>query len=287
MLFKYVCGLGIICLATFHQDRRLLMSDPDKEFLSAEEMMFKSDCKPIENIYVDLEYLQDLKLGTIINTITVKEELAYIVHNLDGYNDRYDRDTGKYFKALHVDEQRITNDLKNDKLINKICVISPFTSIYYHLYEIITVAKNHIKAFSERPRPVTLTINCADVKYPEPLQKILVTTLERNLDIKVDFLSVARYSLASNEYRNFDLLMLYDCGEFIRQHATSFISNGDFVETKIVAQPYVEDAILKNTDNPEYLLSVTEKNIDIYCDFSYLRALIVRDKLTENRYGDE
>lgn len=69
------------------------MSDPDKEFLSAEEMMFKSDCKPIENIYVDLEYLQDLKLGTIINTVTVKEELAYIVHNLDGYNDRYDRDT--------------------------------------------------------------------------------------------------------------------------------------------------------------------------------------------------
>ena len=114
------------------------------------------------------------------------------------------------------------------------------------------------------------------MKYPEILQKKLCDTISRNLDIRVEFISNKRYTLPVSEYLNYQLLMLYDYGEFIRSCAVPFISNGSFVETKIVAQPYIEDEILEKTEDPEDLLNVTEKSIDIYCDFNYLRASVVK-----------
>ena len=250
------------------------MGNPDKEFLSAEEMIFKSDCKPIERIYIDLEYMQDLRLGALINMITVQEELKYLVHKLTEYNARYDRQTAKYFKALKMDESRIDEILAKPIALDKICVTAPFTSIYYRLQQIILAAYNHTKAFSENAKPLELVINCSDVPYPQILQDKLCTTLSKGLDIKTSFQSTKRYSLPDNEYLGYDLLMLYDYGEFIKQHGVAFIGNGSYSETRIIAKPYIEEEILAKTEDPEQLLAYTEKNLDVYCEFSYLRSEI-------------
>lgn len=248
------------------------MSNPDKEFLAFEDMLFKSEHKPIKRIYIDLEYMQDLRLGALLNMLKVKEEFSYVVHNLPKYNSRNDRCICKYFKALKIDEARIDRVLKRELAIDKICVTAPFTSIYYRLHEIIAAATTHLKAVEDNPKPIELVINCADVPYPKILQEKLCSTLADQLGIIPRFIQTSRYSLSDNEYLGYELLLLADYGAFFKQHASSLIGTGKYTDTRIVAQPYIEDEILAKVDDPEYTLAYTEKSLGVYCEFSYLRS---------------
>jgi len=254
------------------------MRNPDKEFLSAEDMIFKSDHKPIKRIYIDLEYMQDLRFGALLNMLKVKEEFGYVNHNLSKYNARYDRQLCKYFKALKIDEARIDRVLNRPIAVDKICVTAPFTSIYYHLFQIIIAANNHLKAIEDNPRPIELTINCSDVSYPKILQEKLCSTLAQQLAVIPRFIQTKRYSLPDNEYLTYDLLMLVDYGAFFTQHAAALIGTGRYADTRIVVQPYIEDDILAKADDPKYLLDYTEKSLGVYCEFSYLRSEIWLDQ---------
>ena len=241
------------------------MKNPDKEFLAAEDMIFKSEHKPIQRIYIDLEYMQDLRFGAMLNMLKVKEELSYIIHNIGKYNSRYDRGLCKYFKALKIDEDRIDRVLHRQLAVDKVCVTSPFTSIYYYLYKIVVAASNHIKAMEEHPKAIEIVINCS--------------ALSGQLGVIARFTQTKRYSLSSNEYLSYDLLMLVDYGEFVKQHAQTLIGSGKFSDIRVVAQPYIEDEILTKIDDPEYTLAYTEKSLGVYCEFSYLRSNILIDKL--------
>ena len=250
------------------------MSDPDKEFLSAEETIFKADHKPIKRIYIDLEYMQDLRFGALLNLLTVKEEFSYVIHNLEKYNRRYDRHIGKYFKALKISDEDIDKALQNPTFRDKVCVTAPFTSVYYRLFAIIAAAKNHTKAIEDRPSPIELIINCSDVVYPQILQNKLCYTLAKQLDVSPRFIQTKRYSLPDNEYLSYDLLLLSDYGEFFKKHASTIIGTGKYENTRIVVDPYIEDDVLSKSDDPEYVLEYTEKSFGVYCDFSYLRSTI-------------
>ena len=271
----YIWRIDIICLTI----EGAYMNNPDKEFLAAEDMIFKSEHKPIQRIYIDLEYMQDLRFGAMLNMLKVKEELSYIIHNIGKYNSRYDRGLCKYFKALKIDEDRIDRVLHRQLAVDKVCVTSPFTSIYYYLYKIVVAASNHIKAMEEHPKAIEIVINCSDVQYPEILQEKLCSTLSEQLGVVARFTQTKRYSLSSNEYLSYDLLMLVDYGDFVKQHAQTLIGSGKFSDIRVVAQPYIEDEILTKIDDPEYTLAYTEKSLGVYCEFSYLRSNILIDKL--------
>ena len=251
------------------------MGNPDKEFLDAETKIFDADCKPIEHVYVDLEYIQDLRLGAVLNMLKVKEEVAYLMHNLPKYNSRYDRQTAKYFKALKIDEARIDRVLHRPLAVDKICVTAPFTSVYYQLHEMLSTAIKHARAYCEhQPNPIELVINCADVKYPKLLQDTLCATFKSNLGVDARFESDARYRLSDRDYLGYDLMFLYDVGQFVNQHATAFVGNGLYENKRIVAQPYLEDEILAKTEDPQSVLDSTERGLGIYCEFSYLRSML-------------
>ena len=249
-----------------------MSKDPDAEFIKAEEMVFKEEFKPITKVYVDLEYLQDLRVSVLLNAATVQEEVSYIMHNLDKYNGRYDQHTAPYFKALHFTDEQIAKVLATPKAVAKICVTAPFTSVYYELMTIMKASQHHANLFEDHPRRQELVINCADVDYPKPLQDKLTTTIGMQLGIQVTFEQRPRYTMPDDEYLSYDLLMLWDMAAFVHQHATAFVGNGKFENKKILAQPVIEDARLAKAENPEEMLEFTERNLDVYCDFRYLRS---------------
>ena len=61
---------------------------------------FENDTKPVTRVYVDLEYMQDLRFGALLYGLSVKQEMDYIHSRLDQYNNRYDREVCKYFPTL-------------------------------------------------------------------------------------------------------------------------------------------------------------------------------------------
>ena len=242
---------------------------------------FEAENKPVTRVYADLEYLQDLRFGALLYGVTVDLEMKYIHDKLDQYNSRYDRYTTKYFPVLKKTEEDIDRLLQTPIVLDRICFLAPWTSVYYHLIELIFYFKQHNKRMSDSDKKITLIINVSDVDYPIELRKHLEDTLSNQLEINVIIEQKDRYSEPASEYLKYDIMFLYDYGQFVQRFPKEFVGDGKFSDIRIIAQPYIEEGLGHKPEDYEFVLKSTEKGMDIYCDFSFLRSNIVKDSKEE------
>jgi hypothetical protein len=235
---------------------------------------FEQESKPVLRAYVDLEAIQDLRFGALLSSITVEPEVKYIHSSLARYNNRFDLCTAKYFPALKKTDEELDKLLHTPILMDKICFIAPFTSIYYHLLEALDMFKQHNSRMLSEELKMTLVINCSDIEYPLELQNHLCNVISHMLDINVEFQSIPRYRDDVKIYEKYDFMVLYDYGLFVNSHPKSFVGDGNFVNTRIVAIPYVDPKLGHKPDTYDEVLQSTERGLDIYCDFRFLRSEI-------------
>lgn len=58
---------------------------------------------PIENVYIDLRYMQDFYLGAILALCKSKDEIQYVIDNISCYNGRFTEDVVEtVFSKLHL-----------------------------------------------------------------------------------------------------------------------------------------------------------------------------------------
>ncbi len=254
------------------------MSDVGNLFEDVGQKYFNTELAPVTRVYVDLEYIQDLKLGALLSRLTVPQEMQYVHARFKSYNNRYDLLTAKYFPVLKITEAMLLQDLQDTNKLNKICLLAPWTSTYYHLIELVELFKQHNSKLTDDNIPMTLTINIADVQYPVILQKKLKQVLHKILQIDIEIISMPRYTDDPLNYLQYQLMFLYDYGQFVNQLAKPFVNDGKFIDTKIIAQPYIQSDLGHKPDDYEHVLNSTEKGLDIYCDFSFLRSNITLTK---------
>lgn len=250
------------------------MSKTGELFDEVGKNYFDQDSKPVTRVYVDLEYIQDLRFGALLYGLSIDMEMKYVHTCLKKYNNRLDFETAKYFPALHKTDEELDVKLKEGVSKDRICFIAPFTSVYYNLMEAIDMFKSHNKRMLETEVPMKLTINCSDVDYPIELQHYLCDVLSHQLDIQVDFQQINRYEMDAKDYLSYDLLFLYDYGKFVNSFPTRFVGEGDFINTKIVAKPYIEAKLGFKPDRYDEVIASTERGMDIYCDFNFLKSEI-------------
>lgn len=248
-----------------------------EKFKEANNDFFLKENKPIHNVYVDLEYMQDLYLGALLSTITVEEEIQYISKQLDAYNKRYDLATMKYFPVLKYKDSDL-NMMLNSSKINTICRIAPFTSIYYTLIKsLILFMENNIR-ISDINSPVHLMINIDNFDYPEQLLQVLKSTIYRSCkNIKITINNAKRYTEPVDFYLKYDVLFLADYGAFIKEGtllSNAFVGDGKFIDTKIVAHPYIDMSLNHKEEDYDYILASTEAGMDVFCDFCFLPSTI-------------
>ena len=254
------------------------MGDLGKIFEEVGKSYFDTETKPVTRVYADLEYLQDLRFGALMYGVTIPEEMNYIHSCLRRYNERYELKTAKYFSALKKTEADIDRLLQSPIDCDRICFLSPWTSVYFQMIEILTALKRHNKHIMEEVQKIHLVINVADVHYPVELQKYLIQALEQQLDITVEIIEQSRYTASLDEYLSYQILFLYDYGRFINTFPSAFVGEGKFFDTRLIAMPYIEEGLGHKPDDYENVLSSTERGLDIYCDFAFLRSTIVLDK---------
>ena len=249
------------------------MTYSGKNFEEAGKEIMARECKPPMRFYADLEYLQDFRYGALCCGATLDDEKAYIVYYTERYNNRYDFHTASHFPALRVTDEELDARLAGPDA-DRIFLNAPFTTAYKALVAALSASVVQAKRFFEHPEVIRLTINCSARNYPKILLDRLKRTIQSMVPVRVEFISTTRYTLSYSEYTAQDMLFLYDYGEFIRTHAVSYIHEGRFLNNRIVAQPYIEDKILKTCDDPEETIRLQECNADLYSDFRFLRALI-------------
>jgi hypothetical protein len=257
------------------------MSKAGEMFDEVGKSYFDQDSKPVTRVYVDLEYMQDLRFGALLYDLHVEAEMKYIHSCLKRYNARYDFATAEYFPALNKTDEELDKLLHTNVVKDRICFIAPFTSVYYNLLEALDMFKSHNKRMLETETPMTLFINCADIDYPIELQRRLQSVLSHQLDIKVEFQQIGRYESDVKDYLNYDLLFLYEYGKFVNTFPTRFVGEGDFINTKIVAKPYIEKQLGYKPDRYDEVIASTERGMDIYCDFNFLKSEITLNSKEE------
>ena len=257
------------------------MSKAGELFDEVGKNYFDQDSKPVTRVYVDLEYIQDLRFGALLYGIQVEAEMKYIHSSLKKYNNRVEIATAKYFPVLGKTDAELDKLLHTETVKDRICFIAPFTSVYYNMMEAIDMFKLHNKRMLDTEVPMKLVINCADIEYPEELKKHLCAVIHHQLDIDVEFQSIPRYEMEFTDYKQFDLLFLYDYGKFVNAFPTKIVGEGELVNTRVVALPYIESGLGFSPDRYDEVLKSTERGMDIYCDFCFLKSEITLNSKKE------
>ena len=250
------------------------MSDLGKTFEEVGQNYFNSEMKPVTRVYADLEYLQDLRFGALLRGVTCQREMDYVHAMISRYNNRYDQKTARYFPVLKKTDEELEQMLKTDIEKDRICFLAPWTSVYSHLLEVIDLYQQHNKRMLEKVPEMKLVINVSDVDYPIELQNELINTISRLMGISVEVQQMERYIADVKEYLSYDIMFLYDYGKFVNTFPTQFVGEGRFTDTRIIAMPYIQPGLGHKPEDYEYVLTSTEKGMDIYCDFSFLRSNI-------------
>ena len=247
-------------------------------FNKSSEQSVLQENGPLTSIYVDIEYLQDLKLGALFHLIKVEREMEYIQHKLPVYNQKTDYDCGKYFPALKHSDEEIVELLNDSNQIDLICFKAPFTSTYYELNNILLMLHQHNHAVSSKSTKILLHINVDNLKYPSELLK----ELKNDYLHRFDFLDVVitkcnRYTLPIGEYVNKQLLLIHNIEEFLKQDtptSIAFVGEGSFFNKKVFSVPYINRQVIKDPDQYDVALESTKLNLNIYCDFAYVPSTI-------------
>ena len=238
---------------------------------------FNAEARPVTRVYIDLEYIQDLRFGALLYGVTVDAEMKYIHSRIKQYNNRYTLGTAEYFPVLKKTDKELDTLLHTPVVLDKICFLSPWTSVYFNFIELLVAIKQHNKRLLDSPPPITVVLNVSDVKYPTELVQYLSQTFSRQWDVRVEVQQLTRYVGDVSEYLEYQLMFLYDYGLFVNTFSSAFVGEGKFSNTRIIAQPYIDMSLGHKPEDYEYVLTSTEKGMDIYCDFSFLRSNITLD----------
>lgn len=236
------------------------------------DAFFNAALKPIRSIYVDMELLQDLKMGAMLTFITLQEELEYIQHRIPIYNDRLDDECAKYFPLLEITEEQIIERMRDLKHMDTICTIAPFSSAYQALVKLLEGSAKH-NDMTTTHLPIRIVVNVADLTYPEILKRQFANALNVYLkNVEVTFVAEKRYE--NNIYTECDVLMLYDIATFAGPNtdtANLLFSSGKFIDCKIFTTKRIGPGINIPEDKRQLAFDTTSAWINMFCDaFVYM-----------------
>lgn len=247
-------------------------------FNQTSEQFIRQELGPVTRIYVDLEYLQDLKLGALMHLVKVPKEMAYILHKLPEYNKKYDYECCSHFPALKHTDEELEALLRDPDQVDMICFKAPFTSIYYEFSNILMMIQHHNRAASSRPQDIRIRMNIANPLYPDELLNAFESAFqERMPNVHFDITKEPRYTLPVNDYADNKILLIHNIEEFVKEGtdlSVAFVSEGRFFDCRIFTVPYVNKTLISDPERYQEALTSTRAQLDLYCDFAYVPATI-------------
>lgn len=252
------------------------------------ENYFSSLSNPVNKIYIDMELLQDFKLGALLSTVTVKEEVEYIMSCLPVYNLKFNNRTAEYFPVLKKTDEELLSIVKNNSI--KTALLSPWTKIYNNLNVILKYLYLNSQHIDGNPKQITIVVNCSDMKYPIQMFDLWANTMKEThpkLDIRL--IAYPRYTAPVELYEEFDMFFIYDHEKFFNTEGiASAISADQKKEFKIVySPPYINDSLgLDKSEYPKALAS-SRSLLNLIVDFFYMPNGVYFNKLSMEKITNE
>ena len=238
----------------------------------------------VSTIYVDMEILQDFRIGALLQTVTVPEEIEYIQSQIPEYNARIDLETASHFPVLKKTDEELLQIIQKNPL--QTAAISPWTKIYNNFHIVLKYLYLNSKNKDVNVKPLTVLVNSGDMLYPlalfDKFAKAIKTTYPEAI---VKVANYKRYEAEADLYLHTDMFFLYDHEKFFNSSFISGMMNSPTYKTRtIYTTPYVNKKI--GLDPSEYLKSLTSTGatLNLFFDFYYMPAGI---ELTQKGQNNE
>ena len=231
---------------------------------------FTEISEDVSTIYVDMEILQDFRIGALLQTVTVPEEIEYIQAQLPAYNARTDLETASHFPVLKKTDEELLEIIAKNPL--RTAILSPWTKIYNNFHIVLKYLYLNSRNKDMTVRPLTIVANSGDMLYPlalfDKFAKLIKATYP---DAIVKVANYKRYEADADLYLHTDMFFLYDHEKFFNGSFMMEMMNSPTYKTRtIYTTPYVNKKI--GLDPSEYLKSLTSTGatLNLFFDFFYM-----------------
>lgn len=104
--------------------------------------------KPIKSIYIDLPYIQDIYLGSLILQHFNEKDYKHIYSQLETYKKRWTLTHVDHFPELNCTEDKLMEYMKSPANAGPILQVSPMTSLFLNLPKFHADVVEHTKRVS-------------------------------------------------------------------------------------------------------------------------------------------
>lgn len=248
---------------------------------------------PIENVYIDLRYIQDFYLGAILALCKSKDEIQYVIDNIDYYNSRYTEDVVEtVFSKLHLTEvevQAYIHDPKNHSFLFKTSPVTDFCKMLKDINEDIeaqnTAASSNTKNVVSiyNINTYTLVLNNKDkIQLKEKLQwftdrkNLLVASMSMPIEnMSIDTYKEFKYMFAYDFYKIIQPTPLQTSGFTAFYEKRCLYNSFVYAPFRIVNDKVLEEVKYYDTDKLKELVLDTARYLSICSKFSYINPEII------------
>ena len=254
-------------------------NNEESKFVSdISKAIYNETTKPIDKIYIDLPYLQDIYLGGLLLANMNKDAFDYVLSKLDNYKQRFKISHAEYFPNLNMTEESLITYIQNNL---KTCIItSPITTLYFY-FEILykDILKRNI-AIDVHKTDFTIFINT----YPFVLDPTHMKMIKSRLTIFnpnfiIGFISKPLDKIDNEDILNSDLWFIYDLS-YLENHDSpickKLTSNTNFQHRYIYSPKRISNPDILNKldtftdDTLNQILSASSFLLNVYTNFQYL-----------------
>lgn len=238
--------------------------------------------KPITSVYIDLPYIQDVYLGSLILQHFNEKDYKYIYSQLDSYKKRWKLTHTDYFPELNCSEEKLVEYMKTQENAGPIIATSPMTSLFFHLQNFHLDMVNHTKKVSQTNEyPIIRYI--VNVYPLNPTDKDLRVLHDRIKliapNIVVGFVKKPIKEIQPTLFTDNQIWFIYDFSPFIDLESPAgnhffqldSFSNCMVFSPKRMGNPALEDEFDRLTQKEiDQLCIDTATVLNLYSDFFFL-----------------
>lgn len=241
---------------------------------------FKSKFSPIRHMYIDLEMLQDFRLGALFCLIKTDAEYQYIKHIIskenNAYKTRLNEDTMTWFPAIEsITDKDLDEYIENPDNHKRLVVSSPMTTTYLELFDMFVsiIDRNRSVGGPE----LIVNIGTSSVVYDVVDKGNLVTAFTEKISGFKVFVHDTWMDNIKSNVSNFDMIMAHNISKFIQSDFTQnmFTDEVPLFNGTVVGYPLLE-VQTQDEKHAIELLSEIEIYFNTYTNFYYMpRGVII------------
>lgn len=240
------------------------------------EEYFKAKFRPIADVYMDLEVLQDFRLFALLALINTKAEYDYIRYRLKEYSKRMTYDVMKYFPSIKgITDADLDAYIADKSHHRSIALASPTTKFYSGIPNMITHINESNSRCPQSVGQVVFHIGTNSVILDQDLKD----NIRRQFQLVDKNLGVTIYNRPLAEFEpelvaTMDMVIIENLKQFTHNPITrKYLSDGVFFNKQLLAYPYLETEPIKG-ETEAHLLNNTKVLLEVYCDFDYIERTI-------------